>query len=296
MADSHSYAARCHHRRGKQQTVAPATKLDSSEEQAKLSALQESMAGLSFCGYTARGDPDSSLVSPLEHKRVSIPAAGHNPQPISRFLSWPWSEIFSDEGYHLYLRDDTPIHTPQRAYDSFASGQDRIAIYKTLHQRNMLEYRPVGGGSMGTNGMFGVEKPSGDLRVIGDIRPGNVPLISMPQLERVYMTMIEERGGEDTLELRRKALDLFNGTGLSSLPDGSVSKTTCDMSDYFHFLLVPHSLSQHQCEQLLWDWTPLGMVSSSFPLSPLSSWVCDMQRCWASWSTSDFSSLSSPDQ
>ena len=246
LADSHSYAARCHNRRGNLQTVAPPTKLGSIEEQAKLSALQESMKGLSFCGYAVRGDPDPSLVSPLAYKKVSIPAAGHHPQPISRFLAWPWREIFSDEGYHRYLRDDTPVHTAQRAYDSFASERDRLAIYNALRDRNMLEYRPVGGADLGTNGMFGVTKPSGDLRVIGDLRPGNVPLISMAQLERLYVTMIEERGGDDAPELRRKALDLFNGTGLSSLPAGSVSKAECDLSDYFHFLLVPHTLSQHQ--------------------------------------------------
>jgi hypothetical protein len=191
------------------------------------------MRGLSFFGYAVRGDPDPSSVCPLDYKRVSIPAEGHQPQPVSRFLSWPWSEIFSEEGYHRYLRDDTPVHTPQRAYDSFASEQDRLDIYRTLHDRNMLEYRPVDKASIESNGMFGVTKPSGALRVIGDIRPGNVRLISMQQLERVYLTMIEERGGEDAPELRRKALDLFNGTGLSSLPDGSVSKTECDMSDYF---------------------------------------------------------------
>jgi hypothetical protein len=206
------------------------------------------MSGLSFCGYAASNIADPSLVVPIDARLASLPPASHRPQCISRFLGWPWSEIFSEDGVERLLLDDSPIHslTAVNMYDSFASEKDRSDLYLAMHARGMMEFGPAGAEILPVNGMFGVTKPSGAIRVIGELRRGNVPFISMEQLARVATRMIRERGGDDAPELRRKVLDLFNATALSSMPAGAVSKTECDMTDYFHYFLVPRAMAKRQ--------------------------------------------------
>jgi hypothetical protein len=96
------------------------------------------------------------------------------------------------------------------------------------------------------NGMFGIKKPSGQTRIIGELRNSNAPLISMRELGQLALRMIKDKFGDQAPERRRKILDLFNATSLSSLPVGSVSKSQCDMTDYFHYFLVPPAMARRQ--------------------------------------------------
>ena len=242
LADSRAYAARFHKRSSNLTVDSPLKEPGGRARR----PLKDALEGPAFCGYASGGQPDPALVVPIGFAKVPIPPVDHRPQPIGRFLQWPWNEIFSEVGFRKYLVDDTPVHSRARTFDSFATEEDRRDLYNGLHARGMLEFRPISSTSLPENGIFGVEKPDGTTRVIGDNRAGNLPLISMAKLGRVASAMIEERGGPDALGHRGKILDLFNATHLSSLPTGSVSKTRCDMSDYFHFLRVPFALSQHQ--------------------------------------------------
>ena len=113
LADSRAYAARFRKRSGDLTVDSP---LKEPSGQARRS-LKDDLEGVAFCGYASGGQPDPALVVPIEFTKVSLPPADHRPQPIGRFLQWPWSEIFSDDGFYKYLVDDTPVHarTPVRA-------------------------------------------------------------------------------------------------------------------------------------------------------------------------------------
>ena len=139
-----------------------------------------------ICSYTTTELSKADDVMPLSLSRVAIPAPGHRPISIMRFLPWPWSEIFSPSGFkaltHSYrskLVDSVPM------YDSFASEQDRVDIYKALQSRGMLKFRTTTPRlrALPINGMFGLRKYASKDRILVDERPGNFSLLTMKEIQ-----------------------------------------------------------------------------------------------------------------
>ena len=97
-------------------------------------------------------------VQPLEAARVAIPPLDHKPIPLSRLLPWPWSEIFSEEGFSLLIdciksaeAGSVPV------FDLFASPGERHKIMIALASRNMLNFRSTDAAAVpAPNGCFGL--------------------------------------------------------------------------------------------------------------------------------------------
>ncbi|GAG16947.1 unnamed protein product, partial [marine sediment metagenome] len=133
----------------------------------------------------------------------------------------------------------------QDAFDHFESETERCNVMKGLHERLMLEFVELGDGSMleyGVNGMFGLLKPDGLIRLLCDARRANWPLISMALLQALYEEYVAGRGG-----FPKKVLDLVNPAWLATtaLP-GAVAIAKSDISDYFHILVLPPWWRVHQ--------------------------------------------------
>lgn len=213
----------------------------------------------------------SRLLQPLRAERVSLPPEGHTPQPLLRFLRWPWTEIFNESNLPRLLNPYAKVVLPRvPAFNNFASKGEELAVYTSLHLRNMLRFvryrrhsRPP------ANGLFGLAKSKvqGDLltcslRLLADLRRGNVCLIDMSALQRLYRELVDARGGPEACGLSPKAMDLFTPARLADLPRWRC-KVQSDLKDYFHFLLVPE----------WWQWfqalTPVRAGSVGLPGSAL---------------------------
>ena len=189
----------------------------------------------------------SKLLQPLRAERLSLPPEGHTPQPLAHFLRWPWTEIFSEANLPRLLNPYAKfIVSKVPAFNNFESKGEELAVYEALHVRQMLRYVIFPHDTQPpANGLFGLAKSSVPaelrsclLRLLADLRRGNVCLIDMGALQRLYRELVDSRGGPEACGLSPKALDLFSPARLADLPAWSC-KVQSDLKDYFHFLLVP---------------------------------------------------------
>lgn len=179
-------------------------------------------------------------VEPLSLAKVALPDEGHQPVPLSRFLPWPWNVIFS-EAFASRLIHPTRSKIPSAvpAYNSFASGEDKIGIFLALAARKMMVFRPFDPDCpLPENGVFGVRKSDIATRLVVDNRRGNFYLLTMKELQQVYDDLLACYPDRE-VPVRVKILDLFNPASLTDLPPGGRLKTESDLSNFFHFLRAP---------------------------------------------------------
>lgn len=204
-------------------------------------ALSGELSTIFLSSYVSTALSKADDVEPLSLAKVALPEEGHRPVPLSRFLPWPWSEIFSD-AFAKKLLHPTRSKIPSSSvpvYNSFASDDDKVGIYLALAARGMMLFRPLDPSSpLPENGVFGVKKSESATRLVVDNRRGNFWLLTMKELQRVYDDLLALYPDRE-VSVRIKILDLFNPASLTDLPPGGRLKTESDLSNFFHFLQAP---------------------------------------------------------
>jgi hypothetical protein len=196
-------------------------------------------------GSLSRADKDQEIVK-LQVTGLSLPPKDRAKVDILRVLP-PWLRyMLAEENFHRLL-DDSKMSgiKDQKAFNHFESESDRCKVMIALHERKMLEFIDLGDGSVlmwGENGMFGLIKPDGSIRLLCDARRGNWPFISMSALQDLYEEWVNGRPGYP-----KKILNLVNPAwqAASALP-GALAVAKSDISDYFHVLVLPRWMRKHQ--------------------------------------------------
>ena len=208
---------------------------------------------LNLSHYSTSRLEKSDLVEPLTLKRLSIPPKGHKPVPLMNLLEWPWTEIFSEEGFkrlHNPLGAEVAMYPFIPSFSLFESSSARGEIYTALADRNMMEFQPCHSSRLleftaVANGLFGLNKSPTKQRMLFDGRRGNASLLPMRDVQRRY----EEVLASDPVRARGhrvKAFDLFSPSSLAHLPPDVVTHVGSDLSDFFHFIEVPPWMRAHQ--------------------------------------------------
>ena len=207
---------------------------------------------LNLSHYSVSRLEKDELVEPLTLERLSIPPEDHKPVPLMSLLDWPWTEIFSEEGFKL-LRDPwgADVVSLLPSFNLFESSAARGKIYSALSERNMMEFKSIPSSQVidsieVANGLFGLNKSPTKQRMLFDGRRGNASLLPMSALQQRY----EEVLASDPVRargFRGKAFDLFSPSSLAHLPPDVVTHVGSDLSDFFHFIEVPPWMRAHQC-------------------------------------------------
>lgn len=241
---------------------------------------------LSFSGYSFSKLRKEKLVAPLRAGAISLPPFGHTPQPLSRFLRPPFSEMFSERGFACLVDEmKLPLVGAVPIYDSFASEEDRFKIYKELPRRGMMTFRRGSDPPCVTNGMFGLTKPSGLLRLLVDMRKGNSLIVGMGAVQDFYTRLRAAHPNPDSLP--EKVFRLMSPSTLADIPGGALFKAESDLENFFHFILLPPWIQKFQCLDRVrsvdvgldpavygdFVWPQLTTLTMGFVLAPLIAQV-----------------------
>ena len=199
-------------------------------------------------GYSIALREKMDLVRPLTMATVDLPPTSHRPVPMSRFLRWPWTEIFSPRGIEE-LQDEfssTVAHLVP-AFELFSSEQDRVDLLRAMSGRRMVTYieedDPIYGAP--ENGMFGLAKSEDRTRLLVDMRRGNALLLGMREVQWKYQDLLSGLPPEEASMFREKALHLFQAAHLTAFSRATI-KTESDLSNFFHFLELPRHFFKFQ--------------------------------------------------
>ena len=206
---------------------------------------------LNLSHYSVSRLERDELVEPLTLTRLSIPPPGHKPVPLMELLEWPWTEIFSEEGFKvLYSPVGASVVPCVPSFSLFESPSARGEIYSALHGRHMMEFMPIRTSRVldargVANGLFGLNKSPTKQRLLFDGRRGNASLRPMSAVQRCYEDVL----ASDPVRacgLRAKAFNLFSPSSLAHLPPDVGTHVGSDLSDFFHFIEVPPWMRAHQ--------------------------------------------------
>jgi hypothetical protein len=209
-----------------------------------------------LCDYARSSLEKDEAFRPLVASEVSLPPRDHTPRPMEEMLPPVWQQIFSRDGYHRLLDPISALFAPTlKAANVYESPAQEFALLKALQQRKMCEFMPAKlYKPKAVCGLFGLAKPpppsdpgKRSTRMLCDERPGNAHHIRMPALQRLYESKLSTMSSDERHLLRPLALDLPHTSTLSALPPGGLTKTRTDLSDFFHFILVPDWIRDYQC-------------------------------------------------
>ena len=183
---------------------------------------------------------------------LALPGPDNAPVDVRRFLTWPWTVVFSPENMATYRRTPAelaalPSSRPARV--CMADGHDEADLYLALLQARMLQFMTLADAPAGPdNGAFAVPKGEDMLRFILAGGPGN-DLWSHARVKAKYAEIVaREPLRAAQLNLSPRLMDLPSPAALTGLTPGASGVFLSDYKNFYYGLL---QLPEMLCSQRL---------------------------------------------